>query len=225
MTHDMRTTNEMMSDNEQPLELSAELRGEVSALFAPMDRSLAGSVTAAIGMRRSRRRLLQGLWLGFSPVIAVAIVAVLYVGGAVLPRTLSLATSKRAAFAPNAEIRAQDTGPNGLVGSENFPTFATVCRAPSFRVVLEGDVARRQLLVTWLRGRHADVALELATAVPGRDVALTLEPDEIQGFVALMVLHGFTGQEPSGLRIVARRSPTSWASSLGTSSLFICLIP
>src|SRR5450756_2650187 len=76
MTHDMRTTNEMMSDNEQPLELSAELRGEVLALFAPMDRSLASSVTAAIGMRRSRRRLLQGLWLGFSPVMAVAIVAV-----------------------------------------------------------------------------------------------------------------------------------------------------
>jgi hypothetical protein len=221
----MRPTNEMMSNNEQPLELSAEVRREISALFAPMDRSLASSVTAAIGMRRSRRRLLQGLWLGFSPVMAVAIVAVLYVGGAVWPRTLSLATSKRAVFAPNPEILAQDAAPNELVGSENTTALATACRAPSFRVVLEGNVARRQLLATWLRARHADVALELDTAVPGCEVALTLEPDEVRGFAALMALHGFIGQEPSGLRTVARCSSASWASHLGTSSLFICLIP
>jgi len=225
MAHDMRKINEMMSDNEQPFELPAELRSEASALFAPMDRSLASSVTAAIGMRRSRRRLLQGLWLGFSPVMAVAIVAALYVGGAVLPRTLSLATSKRAVFAPNAEIRATDAAPNVLVGSENIPALGTARQGPSFRVVLEGDVARRQLLVTWLRARHADVALELDSAVSGREVALTLEPDEVPGFVALMALHGFTGQEPSGLRVVARFSLGTWASSLGTSSLFICLIP
>jgi hypothetical protein len=225
MTHDMRTTNEIMSDNEQPLELSAELRSEVAVLFAPMDRSLASSVTAVISTRRSRRRLLQGLWLGFSPVMAVVIVAVLYVGGAVLPRTLSLATSKRAAFAPNFGTRAADAAPKGLVGSENMPTLATACRVPSFHVMLKGDVTRRQLLVTWLRARHADVALELDTAVPGYEVALTLEPDEVRGFVALMALHGFTGQEPSGLRTVARCSPASWASSLDTSSLFICLIP
>jgi hypothetical protein len=225
MTHDMRTTHEIMSDNEQSLELSAELRSEVAALFAPMERSLAHSVTAVIGVRRSRRRLLQGLWLGLSPIMAIAIVVVLYVGGAVMPRTLSLATSKTAVFAPNVKTRAQDTSPNGLVGSENMPTLATASRAPSFCVVLEGDVARRQLLVTWLRARHADVALELDTAVPGYEVALTLQPDEVRGFVALMALHGFTGQKPSGLRTVARCSPASWASSLGTSSLFICLIP
>lgn len=225
MTHDMRTSNEIMSDNEQPLELSTELRSEVSTLFAPMDRSLASSVTAVISMRRSRRRLLQGLWLGFSPVMAVAIVVALYVGGATLPRTLSLVTSKSAVFAPNAEIRAQDDTSYGLVDSGNISDFATVCRAPSFRVILEGNVARRQLLVTWLRARHADVAVELDTATPGREVALTLEPDEVRGFVALMALHGFTGQELSGLRTVARCSAASWASSLGTSSLFICLIP
>src|SRR5450756_1769287 len=141
MTHDIRTSNEIMSDNEQPLELSTELRSEVSTLFAPMDRSLASSVTAVISSRRSRRRLLQGLWLGFSPVMAVAIVAALYVGGAVLPRTLSLATSKRAAFAPNAEIRAQGTSPKGLVGSESIPVLDAACRVPSFRVMLKGDVA------------------------------------------------------------------------------------
>ena len=225
MAHDMRKTNEMMSDNEQPFELPAELRSEASALFAPMDRSLASSVTAAISMRRSRRRLLQGLWLGFSPVMAVAIVAVLYVGGAVLPRRPSLATSKGALFAPNPEIRAADTAPNVLVGSENIPALAIACQAPSFRVVLEGNVARRQLLVTWLRARHADVALELDTAVPASEVALTLEPDEVPGFAALMSLHGFMGQEPSGLRTVARCSPMFWATSLGTSSLFIHIIP
>ena len=215
MTHDMRTTNEIMSDNEQPLDLSAELRSEVAVLFAPMDRSLASSVTAVIGSRRSRRRLLQGLWLGFSPVMAVAIVAALYVGGAVLPRTLSLATSKIATFVPNFGTSATDAA----------PVLDAACRVPSFRVMLKGDVVRRQLLATWLRARHADVALELDTAAPGREIALTLESDEIRGFAALMALHGFTGQEPSGLSTIARCSPESWASSLGTSSLFICLIP
>jgi hypothetical protein len=221
----MRKDNEIMGDNEQPLELSAELRGEVSVLFAPMDRSLASSVTAVIGSRRSRRRLLQGLWLGFSPVMAVAIVVVLYVGGAVLPRRLPLATSKGAFMPPNTEIRAQDTPPNGLVGSDSIRTLATACRVPSFRVVLEGNVARRQLLATWLRARHADIALELDAAVQGREVALTLEPDEVRGFVALMALHGFSGQEPSGLRTVAGFSPEFWTTSLGAPSLFICIIP
>jgi hypothetical protein len=211
----MRTTNDIMSDNEQPLDLSAELRSEVAVLFAPMDRSLASSVTAVIGLRRSRRRLLQGLWLGFSPIMAVAIVAALYVGGAVLPRTLSLATSKIATFVPNFGTSATDAA----------PVLDAACRVPSFRVMLKGDVARRQLLATWLRTRHADVALELDTAAPGREIALTLESDEIRGFAALMALHGFTGQEPSGLSTIARCSPESWASSLGTSSLFICLIP
>src|SRR5664280_357385 len=225
MTHDMRTANQTMSDNEQPLDLSAELRSEVAALFAPMDRSLAHSVTAVIGVRRSRRRLLQGLWLGFSPIMVIAIVAVLYVGGAVMQPTLLPATSKRATFAPNFGTSAADTGPNGLVGSENMPILATAGRALSFCVVLEGDVARRQLLITWLRARHANVALELGTAAPGYEVAVTLEPDEVRGFVAFMALHGFTGQEPSGLRTVAGYSPASWASSLGTSSLSICLIP
>jgi len=221
----MRTINEIMSDNEQPLELSAGLRSEVAALFAPMDRSLAHSVTAVISMHRSRRRLLQGLWLGFSPVMTVAIVAALYVGGAVLPRTLSLATSKRTTFAPNFGTSAADTAPKGLVGSESIPALDAACQVPSFRVMLKGDIARRQLLATWLRTRHADVALELDTAAPGHEVTLTLEADEVRGFEALMALHGFTGQQPSGLSTVAGCSPASWASSLGTSSLFICLIP
>jgi len=225
MTHDMRTANQTMSDNEQPLDLSAELRSEVAALFAPMDRSLAHSVTAVIGVRRSRRRLLQGLWLGFSPIMAIAIVAVLYVGGAVMQPTLLPATSSRALLAPNPLFGIADVAPKGLAGSENVPTVATACQVPSFRVMLKGDIARRQLLATWLRARHADVALELDTAAPGHEVTLTLEADEVRGFVAFMALHGFTGQETSGLRTVAGYSPASWASSLGTSSLFICLIP
>jgi len=222
MRHDMRITSEIMIDNEEPLELSAAMRSEVSALFAPMDRSLAGSVTAVIGMRRSRRRLLQGLWLGFSPVMAIVIVAVLYVGGAVLPRTLSLATSGAALLAPNPEFRIADATPKGFFGSQGSAVLGT---APSFRVMLEGDVARRQLLVMWLRVRHADAALELETAVPGGEVTLTLEPDETRGFASLMALHGFIGQELSGLRTLPRFSPESWASSLSTSSLVICLIP
>ena len=212
-----------MSDNEQPLELSTELRSEVSTLFAPMDRSLASSVTAVISSRRSRRRLLQGLWLGFSPVMAVAIVAALYVGGATLPRWLSPAASQRAFMSPNPQMGVADSSiPKVAAGSEDMSALATV---PSFRIVLGGDVARRQLLTTWLRAKHADVALELETAAPGREVALTLEPDEVREFVALMALHGFTGQEPSGLRILPRSSSESWLSSLSTSSLFISINP
>ena len=225
MTHDMRTTNEMMSDNQQPLELSAELRGEASGLFAPMDRSLARSITAVIGMRRSRSRALQGLWFGFVPVMAVAIVVMLYVGGAVFPRMQSFGASKKTLFAPNPEIRAQGVAPNGFDSSESVAALDSECQPLSFHIVLEGNVARRKLLATWLRARHADVALELDNAVSGRKVPLKLNPDEVRGFVALMALHGFTGQESSGIRTVARYSPASWASSLGISSLFICLIP
>jgi hypothetical protein len=225
MTHDMSKDNEIMNHDEQPLELSAELRREVSVLFAPMDCSIASSVTAMIGSRRSRRRLLQSLWLGFSPVVAVAFVAVLYVGGAVLPRRMSFATSKGAFMPPNTEIRVQDDALGGLVGSENASGLAVACRAPSFRILLEGNVARRQLLATWMKTRHADVALELESAALGSQVALTLEPDEVRGFSALMALHGFTGQEPSGLRTVNRCAPASWASSLGASSLSICIVP
>jgi len=218
----MRTSNEIMSDNQRPLDLSAELRSEVSTLFAPMDRSLASSVTAVISMRRSRRRLLQGLWLGLSPVMAVAIVAVLYAGGAVLPRRLSPATSQGAFTSPNPEVSVADSTMKGLVGSEGVSALGT---APSFRVVLNGDIARRQLLATWLRARHADVAVELDNVTPGREVSLTLEPDEVQGFSSLMALHGFVGQEPSGLRTVPRYSLASWASSLEVSSLSVCIVP
>lgn len=214
-----------MNDNEQPLELSAELRSEAMALFAPMDRSVASSVTASISRRRSRRRLFQGLWLGLSPVMAAAIVAVLYVGGAVLPRGPSLATSKGAFMPPNAEIHAQDAASSGLVGSDSIRNLATACQAPSFHVVLGGNVARRQLLAAWLRARHADVAAELDNAVPGQDIFLTLEPDEVQGFSSLMALHGFVRQEPSGLRTVPRYSLVSWASSLEVSSLSVCIVP
>lgn len=222
MIHDMRTSDEIASENKQPLELSAAMRSEVSALFAPMDHSLASSVTAVIGIRRSRRRLLQGLWLGFSPVMAIVIVAVLYVGGAVLPHTPSLATSGGALLAPNPEFRAADSALKGLSDSQGISAPGT---SPSYRIVLDGDVARRQLLAAWLRGRHADVAAELDNAVPGREVSLTLNPDEVRGFVNLMALHGFIGEGPSGLRMLPQFSPESWLSNLGTSSLFISIIP
>ena len=113
----------------------------------------------------------------------------------------------------------------GLSGLSSIGTLATACQAPSFRVVLDGSVARRQLLATWLRARHADVAAELDNAVPGQDVFLTLEPDEVQGFASLMALHGYSGEEPSGLRMLPRYSADSWSSSLGSSSLLICIIP
>jgi hypothetical protein len=223
MTHDMRKNNEIMNDNEQPLELSAELRSEAMALLAPMDRSVASSVTASISMRRSRRRLLQGLWLGLSPVMAVAIVAVLYVGGAVLPRGLSSAAPSRAFISSNPQVGVADTTvPKVASGSE---AVAAVTAAPSSRIVLDGNVARRQLLATSLRARHADVAAELDNAAPGQDVFLTLEPDEIRGFASLMALYGYSGEEPSGLRILPRYSADSWSSSLGSSSSLICIIP
>ncbi|MHB8108145.1 MAG: hypothetical protein ACYDH4_12080 [Candidatus Cryosericum sp.] len=218
----MRTANEIVIDNEEPLELSAAMRTEVSALLAPMDRSLSGSITAAITVRRSHRRLLQGLWLGLSPVIAVAIVAVLYAGGAILPRWLSPAMSQRTLMSPNPEIGIADSTMKGLAGSEGMSALGT---APSFMIVLDGDVTHRQLLVTWLRARHAGAAAELDNAVPGQDVFLTLEPDEVWGFSSLMALHGYSGEDPSGLRILPRSSSELWSSSLAASSLFISIVP
>ena len=221
----MKTTNQTVIDNEEPLELTATMRKEFAALLAPMDRSLVNSVTASIGVRRSHRRLLEGLWLGLSPVMAVAIVVLLYVGGAILPRRMSLMVSGGAFIAPNAEVQIEGSTPKAAVDSTTVSSLAATRWAPSFRILLDGDVARRQLLATWLRARHPDVALMLDTAVPGSEVSLILEPDEVPGFAVLMALHGFIGEAPSGLRILPRFSPQSWSRSLGTSSLFICVIP
>ncbi len=225
MTHDMRKSNDIMDDNQQSLELSAKLHNEVVALFAPMDRSVAGSVMTAVSVHRSHRRWLQGLWLGLSPVMAVAIVAVLYAGGALLPGRMSSATLQQAFSPPNSEIHAQDTAPKGPVRSGNIWTLTAEGPASSLRVVLDGSVVRRRLLAGWLRARHADVAAKLDNAVPGQDVFLTLESDEIQGFASLMALHGYNGEEPSGLRILPRYSVDSWSSSVGRLSLLICIIP
>lgn len=219
----MRTTSETVIDNEQPLELSAAMRIEACALLAPLDRSVAGSVAAAVTLRRSHHRLLQSLWLGLSPVMAVAIVVVLYAGGAMLPRWLSPASSQRAFMSPNPQIdTAVSAVPKVGTGSESMSALAAV---PSFRIILDGDVARRQLLATWLRARHGDAAAELDNAVPGQSVFVTLEPNEVRGFASLMALHGYTGENSSGLRILPRYSAESWSSSLGASSLPICIVP
>jgi hypothetical protein len=155
--------------------------------------------------------------------MAVAIVVVLYVGGAALPLWLSPAASQRAFMAPNPQFNVADTAvPKVAAGSEGMSALATV---PSFRILLDGDVARRQLLATWLRARHDDVAAELDNAVPGQDVFVTLEPDEVQGFSSLMALHGYNGEDPSGLRILPRYSADSWSSRLRISSFLICIVP
>lgn len=202
-------------------------------LFAPMDRSVASSVTTAVCTRCSHRRRVQGLWLGLSPVVTVAIVALLYLGGTVSTRLPSLSAlnsvSKGALPAPNQESRVTDTAVTDSflappAHSEGVQSLGAMCQEPSFCIILEGDSSRRQLLVTWLRARHADVSVALETAMPGSEVILMLGPDEIHGFAVLMALHGFTGQGLSGLTTVARFSFESWESILNASSS-ICLVP
>jgi len=223
MRDDARRNNWTIEEAEQPLELSADLCGDLMAILAPMDRSVVSPVMAAVSKERSHRRVLQGFWLGLSPVVVAVVVMMLYASGTVLPRSLSTQTSGSALRAPTAIAGFADAAPKGRLGSANFST--AICQPRSLRVLLGGDILHTQLLVTWLRTRHPDAALELENAAPGDTVILTLDADEAPGFTDLMVLHGFAGEMWSGLRTVAGCSLASWSSVIDSSALIICVIP
>lgn len=207
---------------ERPLNLPDELRRDLAAELRPMERSIAISVMSAVHSERTHRRSLQSLWLGLSPVMAVLVVVVLYVGGAMWPASMPMQMS-------GATLRVQDTAPvtdaaqGAILKSTGSPKVACQPRTP--RVLLGGDGLHKQVLVTWLRQKHADTAQELENAAPGQEVSVTLDAAEVRDFVNLMVITGFSGEGASGLRIVPGCSLASWSSVIDSPTLMVCIVP
>jgi hypothetical protein len=223
MTHEARKTDVLRAVDERPFDLPEGLRAGVSALFAPMDRSIASSIVSAVVARSTRRRSLQAFWLGLSPAVVLAFVAVLYVGGmGLLPASRQVASQGMVA-ASNPDVRASDFAAKGLTAPENPATLAARSPQPSLKVDLQGDPVRRGILVSWLRAGHPDVAVQLETGESGATVSLALEAGEASRFVSVMVLHGFVGQEPSGLALSVQSPSEAWMWALRAASYAVCL--
>ena len=211
-------------DAEEPLKLSAELRGELTELFGTMDHSVANRVMATVTSERARRRTMQSLWLGLSPVLAVLMVIMLYVGGSIVPAAFSTQASRLAMGSPGA-AGFTDSAPKAMLTSPKPSASAAACQPPSLHIMLHGDTLLRQTLIIWLRSRQPDVALQVEQAASGESVAFDLNANETASFAALMVVHGFVGQSEAGLRVASGYSFAWWISNLNASSLHICCIP
>lgn len=214
----------MTASDERPFELPKECRAELNAIFAPMDHSIAGQVVSAIEVRGRHRLSLQALWLGLSPVVAVALVAVLYVGGIGLLTTPPFAVPQGMVAASNADAGAGDLTAKGLTASEGMAALAARSTHPALSVDLQGDTVRMGVLISWLRASHPDVAAQLESAPSGSTILLALDAGEVRGFVSLMVLHGFRGSGPSGLLLSIQSSSEAWMSILQAVSNAISVL-
>ncbi|MGB9667178.1 MAG: hypothetical protein ACPL2N_07685 [Candidatus Cryosericum sp.] len=222
MSDKMKFDHWMLDQAEQPLNLPDALRRDLAAELRPMERSIAVSVMSAVHNERMHRRSLQSLWLGLSPVMAVLVVVVLYVGGAMWPASMPMQTSGAALRVQNS-APVTDAAPEVMLKSTGSPKVACQPRTP--RVLLGGDGLRKQVLVTWLRQKHADTAQELENAAPGQEVSVTLDAGEVRDFVNLIVVNGFSGEGASGLRIVPGYSLASWLSVIDSAALTVCIVP
>lgn len=199
-----------MARDGRPFEFPGELRAELDAMFAPMDHSIAASVVSAVEVRSSHRLSLQALWLGLSPVVALALVAVLYVGGVGL-FTTSPSAAPQGMFATSGPVLdTNDLAGKGLAASEGLATLASRSARPALVVDLQEDVSRKGVLVAWLRASHPDVAAQLESASSGSTILLVLDAGETRGFVSLMVVHGFRGSGPSGLLFSMQSPSEAW---------------
>ncbi|MHB8070903.1 MAG: hypothetical protein ACYDHF_02940 [Candidatus Cryosericum sp.] len=222
MIDDTRTTQVVKAGDERPFDLPEELKAELNALFAPMDRSVAASVVSTVEAHSRRRRSLQALWLGLSPAVALALVAVLYVSGMSVLTVSPSAAPQGMVAASNPDTRASDLVGKGLTAPGNLATLAARCSGPALRVDLQRDLVRRGVLASWLRAGHPDVAAQLETLRTGATVSLVLNASETRGFVSLMILHGFVGQAPSGLVLSTQSSLEAWMSALRAASSAVC---
>lgn len=225
MTRDARRTQPVTASDERSFVFAPEVRTELNALFAPMDRSVAASVVSAIEARGRRRRSLQALWLGMSPVVAVALVAVLYIGGMGLFTASPSAGPQGMVTASGSVAATNDLAEKGFTAPAVLGASAVRSSRPALVVHLQGDAARKGVLAAWLRIGHPDAAAELESAAPGATIPLVLDSGEARGFVTLMVLHGFRGYGPSGLLLSAQSSSEAWMSALQAVSSTITLLP
>jgi hypothetical protein len=223
MTHEARKTDVLRAVDERPFDLPEGLRAGVSALFAPMDRSIASSIVSAVVARSTRRRSLQAFWLGLSPVVVLAFVAVLYVGGmGLLPASRQVASQGMVA-ASSPDVRASDFAAKEVTAPKNSAMLAVGCPDPALRVDLGGNPVRKGVLISWLRVGYPDAAAQLETGQSGAIVSLTLEAGEVRQFVSIMTLHGFVGQAPSGLALSVQSPSEAWMWALRAASYAVCL--
>lgn len=178
----------------------SELRQQTAKLFAPMECSVADAVMGCISRTQYRRRRIESLVLGFSPVVAVALVLVLYLGAGVVPwgtgasapvtplTSAPLASGQRLGFAPQLDKSS---------------TAALVSPVWNYTVDVRGDRMRRQLLASWLMSGHGDAACQLSDVEAAQSLVLDLAPDEASDLEAFLMLHHYVVEEQSGLERTA----------------------
>ena len=173
-----------------------EVQRQAADLFAPMECSVADVVMGCIDRTRSRRRRIQSLILGASPIIAVAVVLVLYLGAGVAPWEVGGSAQKAfVASAPSAEgQRVADAAESGMK-----LTAASVSPEWAYTVDVRGDRPRKQLLARWLMSDHGDAARQLVDMGTGQSVVVELAPDEASELEAFLKLHQYVVQEQWGL--------------------------
>lgn len=224
MTDDARTTQVVKTSDERPFALPDGLRGELDTLFAPMEHSVAAFVVSAIGARGRHVRSLQAFWLGFSPMVAVALAAVLYVGGMGLAPSLQRFAPQGMVATSSPEIGVNDAATKGLTTpGDDRSMLATGSATQAVAVEVQIDSVRRGVLVSWLRTDHPDVAGQLETGQPGTVVSFTLDVGETGRFISLMILHGFAGRQASGLALSIQSSSEAWMSALRAASYAVAL--
>ncbi len=187
-------------ETEDTNNVRSEVRQQAADLFAPMECSVADAVMECINRTRVRRRHIQGLVLGLSPVVAVAVVLVLYLGAGVAPWGTGGSTTvgplKSAPLASGQRLGAQ---------AELDTNFAAAMVSPAwdYTVDVRGDRVRRQLLVSWLMSDHEDAARQLSDVEAPQSLVLDLGPHEDSELEAFLKLHHYVVEEQSGLERAA----------------------
>jgi hypothetical protein len=223
MTHDARKTDALRAVDERPFDLPEGVQAELNTLFTPMEHSIASSIVSTVGARSRRARSLQAFWLGLSPAVALAFVAVLYVGGmGLLPASRQVASQGMVA-ASSPAVRASDFAAKEVAAPKNSAMLAVGCPEPALRVDLGGNPVRKGVLLSWLKVGYPDAAAQLETGQSGAIISLTLEAVEVRQFVSIMTLHGFVGREPSGLTLSVHSPSEAWMSALRAASYIVCL--
>ena len=189
-----------------------EVQRQAVDLFAPMECSVVDAVMGCIDRTQSRRRRIQSLVLGVSPIVAVAVVLVLYLGAGVAPWGASESAPK--AFVASApQAGGQRLGDAGEWDMKL--TAASVSPEVAYTVDVRGDSPRRQLLAGWLMSDHVDAARQLGDVETGQSVVVELAPNEASELEAFLKLHQYVVQEQSGL---ARTAAWYWTGRSGAET-------
>lgn len=225
MKNNSERTDSQMEKNERPLHLSSDLRMELNDLFAPMERSIVSSVMATVAKHRSHVRSWQAIGLGLSPVMAIMVVVMLYISCAVFPTRAEWTRSGMTMTTSGAGNEAQDAASKDLMNPASSMTLSASLARSQMILDMSDDPVRLQIIASWLRASHPDVAEEVASAEHGNAVSFVLESGEITSFASVLSIYGFTGQTTWGLRILPGSAASVWSLALTVASDTVCFIP